>query len=136
MPYICLTEMSTVMSHLRVHPVKSTSLSLLRFVKKLNHLTVRYKINLNYSNNPTFLSASDPHSAITGSVKFVEVPKKLKNTADYSFTDIEPPADQSVYISKINLYDEDRNLIAVAKLAKPIRKTKDREYTFKLKLDI
>jgi hypothetical protein len=92
--------------------------------------------DLNYSNNPTFLSASDPHSAITGSVKFVEVPKKLKNTADYSFTDIEPPADQSVYISKINLYDEDRNLIAVAKLAKPIRKTKDREYTFKLKLDI
>jgi len=91
---------------------------------------------LNYSNNPTYVSSSEVNSVLSGSHKFREQPRKMKNTADYSFTDIEPPMDQSVYISKINIYDDDRNLIGVAKLAKPIRKTKDRQYTFKLKLDI
>jgi len=92
--------------------------------------------SLNYSNNPTFVSSSESNSVLSGSYKFREQPRKLKNTADYSFTDIEPPDNQSVYISKINIYDDDKNLIGVAKLAKPIRKTKDRQYTFKLKLDI
>ena len=32
--------------------------------------------------------------------------------------------------------DEKRNLIGVAKLAKPLKKTEDREFTFKIKLDI
>ena len=92
--------------------------------------------NLNYSNNPTYVSSSEPNSVTSGSYKFVEQPRKVKNTADYTFVDIEPPMDQSIYISKINIYDDDKNLIGVAKLAKPIRKTKDRQYTFKLKLDI
>ena len=34
------------------------------------------------------------------------------------------------------IYDENRNLIAIAKLANPVRKTKDLDYTFKLKLDM
>jgi hypothetical protein len=92
--------------------------------------------NLNYSNNPTYMSSSEPNSVISGSYKFVEQPRRVKNTADYSFTDIEPPMDQSIYISKVNIYDEDKNLIGVAKLAKPIRKTKNRQFAFKLKLDI
>ena len=92
--------------------------------------------NLNYSNNPTYVSSSEPNSVISGSYRFTEQPRKVKNTADYQFADIIPPMNQSIYISKINVYDDDKNLVGIAKLAKPIRKTKDRQYTFKLKLDI
>jgi len=34
------------------------------------------------------------------------------------------------------VYDEDRNLIAVAKVANPVKKTVEQDYTFKLKLDL
>ena len=40
------------------------------------------------------------------------------------------------YISSIGVYDKDRNLIAVAKLANPVRKLESEDFTFKLKLDI
>ena len=43
---------------------------------------------------------------------------------------------KQTFISKIAIYDEDKNLIAVANLAKPIKKLEDRDFTFKLKLDI
>ncbi len=42
---------------------------------------------------------------------------------------------KETYISQIGIYDEDRNLIAVAKLATPVKKTEERDYTFKLKYD-
>ena len=44
--------------------------------------------------------------------------------------------EKTTYISKIGIYDEDRNLIGLASLAKPVKKTQDRDFTFKLKLDI
>ena len=47
-----------------------------------------------------------------------------------------PEFKKVVYISKIGLYDEDKKLIGVAKVATPVRKTEDQAYTFKLKLDI
>ena len=34
------------------------------------------------------------------------------------------------------IYDDKKNLIAVAKLAKPVRKSEERDFTFKIKLDI
>ena len=43
---------------------------------------------------------------------------------------------KQTYISKVGIYDDQRRLIGIAKLANPVRKTEDREYTFKLKLDI
>ena len=43
---------------------------------------------------------------------------------------------KETYISKIGLYDKNRNLIGVTTVAKPVKKTEDREFTFKLKLDI
>ena len=45
-------------------------------------------------------------------------------------------SDEQTFISKIGIYDEERNLIAVANLATPVKKTEDRALTFKLKLDI
>ena len=43
---------------------------------------------------------------------------------------------KTTYITKINIYDENRNLLGVAKLAKPVKKLEDRDLTFKLKLDL
>ena len=40
------------------------------------------------------------------------------------------------YISKIAIYDEHKNVIAVAKVANPVKKTLEKDYTFKLKIDI
>ena len=40
------------------------------------------------------------------------------------------------YEYKVEYYDKDKNLIGYAKTAKPVRKTEDRQYTFKLKLDL
>ena len=46
------------------------------------------------------------------------------------------PFKKQTYISKIGIYDENKNLIGVAKLATPVKKTEERDLTFKLKLDI
>ena len=92
---------------------------------------------LNHSNNPTYTSASYrnlPH--YSGNYTFVEKPRYLKNVVYSQFTDEKPEFKKVVYISKIGLYDENKNLIGIAKVATPVRKTDDHSYTFKLKLDI
>ena len=61
---------------------------------------------------------------------------EIKNTISSSFYDYEEDYKPQTFITKIGIYDENKNLIAVANLAKPIRKTEDRDYTFRLKLDI
>ena len=96
---------------------------------------------LNHSNNPTFLTASaankiDILSANTGAYQYIEKPLKIKNIISASYTDQEPPFKKTTYITKVAIYDKFKNLIGVAKLATPVRKTEDVNYTFKIKLDI
>ena len=93
---------------------------------------------INNSNNPTFLSnsAGSLGSVNSGSYIFEESKRILKNVVSSSYTDVDPPMAKETYISTIGLYDKDRNLIGFAKLATPVRKTEDREFIFKLKLDL
>lgn len=91
---------------------------------------------LNHSNNPTFYDSSEAQVAETGSVQFLESPKKIKNVVYSQFLDEEPRFTKTTYISKIAIYDEDKNLIGIAKVATPVRKTEEKQYTFKLKIDI
>ena len=93
---------------------------------------------INNSNNPTFLSnsAGSLGSVNSGSYIFEESKRILKNVVSSSYTDVAPPMAKETYISTIGLYDKDRNLIGFAKLATPVRKTEDREFIFKLKLDL
>ena len=93
---------------------------------------------LNYSNNPTFLKYNQPNykNASTGSAVYGERTVVLNNNVDSPFTDVEPAFEKITYISKVGIYDENKNLIGVAKVATPIRKTVKNNYTFKLKLDI
>lgn len=93
---------------------------------------------LNHSNNPTYKKTSHLKAGTFRSNQYQysegEVP--IKNIAHTKLTDETPAFQKETYITKVALYDEKKNLIGVAKVAVPVRKTEDRQYTFKLKLDI
>lgn len=93
--------------------------------------------DLTYSSNPTFVSSPVGISG-TGSVEgyFQDNNVPIKNTVSSSFHNYEEDFKPQTFISKIGVYDEKKNLIAIANLSKPVKKTKDRDYTFRLKLDI
>ena len=94
--------------------------------------------DLNHSNNPTYKSTS--HPGITGykanQYQYIEPDIPIKNIVHTPLTDQVPAFQKETYITKVALYDEKKNLIGVAKVAVPVRKTEGRQYTFKLKLDI
>ncbi len=60
----------------------------------------------------------------------------IKNIVSSSYANHTASFKKQTYISKIGVYDENKNLIAIAKLATPVKKTEERDLTFKLKLDI
>lgn len=90
--------------------------------------------DLNISSNPTFTTGS--LMANSSSKQFYKIPRQIKNIVSASYSDFAPEFEKTTYISKIALYDKDRNLIGIAQLATPVRKTPKNQYTFKLKLDI
>jgi len=93
------------------------------------------KGHLNHSNNPTYRDLSDPIVATTGKGPvFSEGYSEIDNVTSASY--VSASFEKTTYISKVRIYDENNNLIGVASMATPIKKTIDREYTFKLKLDI
>ena len=75
------------------------------FVRALNK-------EYNFSNNPTFVSGSN-------------------NTLAQSTMEGDP----KVYITSVGLYDSNYNLVAIAKLSKPLLKSFDRELLIKVKID-
>lgn len=91
---------------------------------------------INHSNNPTYVTYGQA-SQTTGSTYYIEDPSTdIKNIVSSSYEDETPLFNKETYISKIGIYDENKNLIAIAKLATPVKKTEQRDLTFKLKLDI
>ena len=62
----------------------------------------------------------------------------MKKAAKYFNLDKEfdDEFEKQVFISEIGIFDEDKNLIAIAKLANPVLKKDTDDMTFKLKLDI
>tara|TARA_R100001082_G_scaffold106288_1_gene79034 strand:- start:1933 stop:3084 length:1152 start_codon:yes stop_codon:yes gene_type:complete len=91
---------------------------------------------LNHSTNPTFVVSPTKISTTASSNTYIEDISEIKNIVSSSFTDQVPKFEKTIYISKVGIYDKDRNLIGIAKMATPVRKTEDDQYTFKLKLDI
>ena len=104
------------------------------------------KNELNWSNNPSYISSSNrvtdswgktivKHTGAYGYKEDEEL--EIRNTIssshhEHSASVFKP----QTFISKIGIYNEDKELIAVAKFANPIRKTSEQDYTFKLKLDL
>jgi hypothetical protein len=70
-----------------------------------------YSDEYNYTNNPSFFNQN--------------------NVLKYESMIMDP----KVYITSVGLYDNENNLVAVAKLSKPIQKSFDREVVIKVKLD-
>jgi len=94
------------------------------------------KGKLNNSLNPTYIERNQNIESNSGSLGYTENKNlKVKNTMSSSYI-YDQEYEKQVFISKIGIYDEDKNLIAIAKLAKPVRKTDELEYTFKLKYDL
>jgi len=93
---------------------------------------------LNWSNNPTFLNHNSAYYGLFGSSSYHYIEKEVDvaNITDTELVDYVPEQVKETYISKVAIYDEKKNLIGVAKVANPVRKTPDRSYLFKLKLDL
>jgi len=91
----------------------------------------------NHSNNPTYKSYGQATTPLTSSMRYVE-PRELtiKNVVSSSFSDTEADFHKTTYISSVAIYDEHKNLIGIAKVATPIRKDENTEYSIRMKLDI
>ena len=92
---------------------------------------------VNYSNNPTFLQHGQSRNEITSSHIYEQKNDILiKNVVSSSYTDYAAPFKRQVYVSKIAVYDQHKNLVGLASLSNPVLKEDKNNITFKLKLDI
>jgi len=103
------------------------------------------KNDLVWSNNPSFIQKTSEYAGSyedvfvlsSGSNHYEEREQiPIKNVVSSSFNNYSASFEPTTYISKIGVYDEDGDLIAVANLATPVKKTTKQDYTFKLKLDL
>ena len=95
--------------------------------------------HLNWSNNPTYIdqeSSASFANPMTGTYQYVERDMIIANTVSASFMEPTASFQKNTYISKVAIYDEYKNVIGIATVATPVKKTEDRDLTFKLKLDI
>ena len=109
-------------------------------ISQVQNMTVLAKApygELNHSNNPTYLKYTGKEPVTTANKhQFIESNREIKNVVPAAQTDEEPPFQKETYISKICIYDKNKRLVGVCKLATPIRKTEVNEYLFKMKLDL
>jgi hypothetical protein len=95
------------------------------------------KGELNHSNNSTYVQSGSYTLLSNTSNNFIESNKvSIKNTISSPFTGSNANFEKQTFITKIGLYNKDRQLIGIATLANPIRKTENREFLFKLQVDI
>lgn len=89
----------------------------------------------NYSNNPTFLSEGVQEHAFYNDTEYVQKKRTIKKINKSEYSDHEADFESTTYISKIGIYDEHKNLIAIATLANPVKKNESRDYMFKIGID-
>ena len=94
-------------------------------------------LELNHSNNPTFIEFGQGGNAVSASNFFNQNETiAIKNIVSGNYSDVTASFQKETYISEIALYDDNKRIIGFAKLATPVKKTEERDLTFKLKLDI
>tara|TARA_R110001592_G_scaffold266857_1_gene532701 strand:+ start:13508 stop:14761 length:1254 start_codon:yes stop_codon:yes gene_type:complete len=92
---------------------------------------------VNYSNNPTFLQYDQEQLTFTSSHVYEENKNRLiKNTVSSSYTNYEEDFKRQVYISKVAVYDDKKQLIGIATLSNPVLKEEEQDLAIKIKLDI
>jgi len=97
--------------------------------------------DLNNSLNPTWISSSEATSPWRSRTEFTSASYKepddieITNTVQSQYCYYQDEFEKQVFVTKIGLYDKDRNLIGVAKVANPVLKKEQEDFTFKIKLD-
>ena len=95
------------------------------------------KIDLNHSNNPTYMKYGQTITSSLTTKKYAEnTVLEIKNIVSGVYNNYSESFQRTTFISSIGIYNEDMELIGIAKLATPVRKRNNDSYTFKLKLDI
>lgn len=92
------------------------------------------KGEFNYSNNPSFLMQSDKSDSTTDT-SYEQPIRKIKNITKSIYENHSASFESTTFISKVGIYDENKNLIAIATLANPIKKTPNRDYMIKMRID-
>ena len=108
------------------------------YIPTLTMLAQAPEGQLNYSNNATSIEYGGGISLLpeSSSMQYSQpTAVKIKNVGSSSFTNTVPEYEKTVFINRVGIFDEDKNLIAIAKLANPVRKRNQDDFTFKLKLD-
>jgi hypothetical protein len=92
---------------------------------------------VNYSNNPTFLSYNQNKAFLSSSRLYIENQNQtIKNTVSSSYAGQDADFERQVYISRVAIYDDEKKLIGVATLSNPVLKKEAQDLSFKLKLDL
>ena len=97
------------------------------------------KGELNYTNNPTYVEYSvntASYNPITASYLYSERELSITNIHSASYADPTGSLKKTTYITKVGIYDDKKRLIGIASVARPVKKTEERDLTFKLRLDI
>jgi hypothetical protein len=95
------------------------------------------KGEMNNSNNPTFIQKGQAITPYTSSYLYKQNDNlQIKNIASSSYTNYSASFSKITYISKVGIYDENKNLIGIATVANPVKKEENQNFTFKLKMDI
>ncbi len=111
------------------------------YVSTMTMMAHAKKGELNYSNNPTFIKHEDRTVDLTSESeaanRYIEnSSRSLANVVKSYYPNTSGSFEKVTYITKVGIYDKNKNLIAIAKLATPVKKTESRAYTFKMKVDI
>jgi hypothetical protein len=133
------TGLRQVGTPLSTGPVVSSSYEIkIKGINKIPTLTMMAhaeKGEFNFSHNPTFIRND---TAITGSTTadtFNESRTMVQNIKKSNFAGYNEDFENITYISKVGIYDKDKNLIAIATMANPIKKTENKDYMIKMRLD-
>lgn len=106
-------------------------------INTLTMLTHLRKGELNHSNNPTFIKYNQNQTAITGNTLYKEPDElQIKNIVSSSYYGHTGSFQRITYVDSVKIMDKDKNIIAIAKLARPARKKETDNYLLKIKLDL
>ena len=104
-------------------------------IPTLTMLAHAEKAEMNMSSNPTFVDMATYNAPMLESSSYSQPGATIKNIVKSPYAYHSASFEKTTYITKIGIYDKDRNLIGFATLANPVKKKENRDYTFKLKLD-
>ena len=113
-------SMDNIIDHICQTRFQSGSLTAITFqnITNINSTLIYCRTpadEFNYSSNPTFVDANK---------RIVVIDEGQEGVQD-TFT----------YITTVGLYDPNNNLLAVAKLSRPVEKSPERDLTFRIRLD-